>query len=231
MATPDPSLTPEKRLLQLIEGTGGDEVQEVQAPKESWISRLQARLNPEKIKGMIAETKEKIIAIIKGKEYINLHGVNQIAKGVTVLLGIYLLAALFYDFKVVNSHYIANLQVSPIDGIAQIEMSDRRIFDTDVVKNAENINVFIPPDKRYEEKKAEKTEMSLQLAEMIKDWKLAGISYYPKDEGKTFCMIEDLKKSITTFLKIGDTISGLRVQEIRQDGITLKYGDEKIELR
>ena len=61
--------------------------------------------------------------------------------------------------------------------------------------------------------------------------KLTGISVNPTDPSQTFCMIEDVEKNITTFLKVGDSILGLKVANIREDSIILQYQGETIEVR
>jgi len=91
-------------------------------------------------------------------------------------------------------------------------------------------NIFVPIDKRVV-KKAETSEISLKLLEITQQLKLVGISVHPTDPKRTFCMIEDLKKNMTTFLRVGDTISGIKVEKINSDNVVLAFQQERMELR
>ena len=67
--------------------------------------------------------------------------------------------------------------------------------------------------------------------EITKTLKLTGISYFEGDASRTFCMIEDIQKNITTFLRQGESLGGVTVKEIRQDNVVLKLGEEEMEIR
>ncbi len=233
MAEPDPSLTPEKRLLQLIEGGGRDEpaVKTRSSPRENIFAKFQEVLSPEGMKQFLEGQKEAWSDAFKNrKDFLNLKGLNKLAKVFTVGLAVFLLLNMVYEIKVVNSNYVSNLQI-PKREVADINLSDKKIFDTNLLKDAEKLNVFIPLSKREEKKEDKKDEMSLKLVDMIKQWKLAGISIYPNSPERTFCMIEDLQKNTTTFLKVGDTISGLKIDRINPDSVVLRFNEETIELR
>lgn len=235
MAEADPSLTPEKRLLSLIEGTSAEEgnaPQAVAVQKESIFTKLAEMLSPEKMTAAVEEARTKLTALLKGEEYVSLNGVNKIVKVFTVGLGIYLLIGLIYEFAVADRRYLSGFEIMEQD-VEAIPMSETRIFDTDLLRGAAEINVFIPPSKRIKEEVAEakESQTSLQLVELIQDWKLAGISIFQESKDRTFCMIEDLKKNTTTFLRVGDSISGMKVSEINPDSIVLTFGEESIELR
>lgn len=233
MAEPDPSLTPEKRLLQLIEGGGRDEsaVKTRTAPRENPFKKLQDLFTAEGMRQFLEEQRESWTSAFKNRrDFLNLRGMNKIAKVFTVGLAIFLLISMVYEIKVVNSDYVSSLQI-PQREMADINLSDKKIFDTNLLRDAEKLNVFVPVSKRETKKEEKADEMSLKLVSMIKDWKLAGISIYPKTPERTFCMIEDLQKNTTTFLKVGDTISGLKIDKINPDSVVLRFNEETIELR
>jgi hypothetical protein len=230
MADPDPSLTPEKRLLQLIEGHSGEQSGKSATKKADFLSNLKGKLSPEGIKEWITETKENLVSMIKRRDFVNLGGVNAAAKVFTILLGIYLLLNVIYEIKVVNGNYVSNLQM-PQREMAEIAMSKNKVFDTNLLNEAEKLNIFVPYSKREVKTEEKKDEMSLKLVSLIKDWKLAGISIYPDHPEQSFCMVEDLQKNTTTFLKVGDTISGLKVDKINSDSVVLRFNEETIELR
>lgn len=233
MADSDPSLTPEKRLLQLIEG-GSSESAAVKTPvkkRSNPFEKFKDVLSPDGFRHFIDDTKENLVNLYQNRnELISLNSVNSIVKLFTVILGIYLLLNVIYEIKVVNTNYVANLQI-PQREISDISMSDTRIFDTNLLQEVDKLNVFIPYNKREQKEEQKEDKMSLQLVGLIKDWKLAGISIYPDNPKRTFCMVEDLQKSTTTFLKVGDTISGLVVDKINPDSVVLRFNDETIELR
>lgn len=233
MAEPDPSLTPEKRLLQLIEGGGRDEssAKTRTAPRESPFKKLQELFSVEGMTQFLEDQKESWSSTFKNRrDFLNLRGLNKIAKVITVGLAIFLLISMVYEIKVVNSDYVSNLQI-PQREMADISLSDKKIFDTNLLRDAEKLNVFVPVSKRETKKEEKEDEMSLKLVSMIKDWKLAGISIYPSHPERTFCMIEDLQKNTTTFLKVGDTLSGLKIDKINPDSVVLRFNEETIELR
>lgn len=233
MADNDTSLTPEKRLLQLIEGGRGEQAAATQTVrKNSFFSKFQQVLSPQGLKNLVQETKEACVDAFKNrKDFINLRGANKAGKIMTVVLGVFLLINMFYEIQVVNSNYVSGLQI-PKKETSDIKFSEKKIFDTNLLNEAEKLNVFIPYDKRQKpETKEEESAMSLKLVGIIKDWKLAGISYYASNPEKTFCMVEDLQKNTTTFLKVGDTLSGLVVAKINPDSVLFQFNEETIELR
>jgi len=91
--------------------------------------------------------------------------------------------------------------------------------------------MFMPYGKRQEEAEKIQKEQSTRLADLTKKLKLTGISYNPADAKSAFCMIEDVEKSITTFLREGDPIGMLKVQKIYEDRVVLEQGNETIEIR
>ena len=115
---------------------------------------------------------------------------------------------------------------------AVMPVPDTRKYAVDLFEDPKRRNVFVPYEKPVKvEEQTESSVMSLKLLEITKDLKLTGISVNPTDPARTFCMVEDVKKDMTSFLKKGDTINGLSVAEIKQDSIILSYEKERIELR
>jgi len=231
MVDSDPSLTPEKRLLQLIEGHSGEQGSKGVSQKADLMANIREKFSPEGFKNLVSDTKENLLLAFKNRQdFLSLGGINTLAKAVTILLGIYLLFNVIYEVKVVNNNYIASLQI-PQREMTDIAMSQNKVFDTNLLNEVEKLNVFIPYSKRDTKKEEKKDEMSLKLVSLIKDWKLAGISLYPNNVSRSFCMVEDLQKNTTTFLKAGDSISGLKVEKINSDSVVLRFNDETIELR
>lgn len=76
-------------------------------------------------------------------------------------------------------------------------------------------------------KEAEKPEVKKKrLQEMAKDLSLVGISW----DKEPVAMIEDKKEKKTYFLKKGQKINKLKIEDILKDRVILSFGGEKIEL-
>ncbi len=88
-------------------------------------------------------------------------------------------------------------------------------------------NIFHPLEKKLVEKKANTSSDKQHLVEKITDLKLVGISWLDSAESAT-AMIEDDKTSITHFLKVGDSVKGVRIHTIYADSVILSYGQETI---
>ena len=101
-----------------------------------------------------------------------------------------------------------------------IQVPESKMFELEPVKEtpAEDTGVagwdlgkmFMPYGKRQEEADKLQKEQSARLADVTKQLKLTGISYNPQDPKSAFCMIEDVEKGITTFLREGDPIGALK---------------------
>ncbi|MDP3919188.1 MAG: hypothetical protein Q8R76_00050 [Candidatus Omnitrophota bacterium] len=232
--------SPEKRLLKLIEGEetpeGGS--QETRSPSEGnvppFLAGILAAFSPENIQDLIPNLRDKILGLVKNsQENISLSDINRWAKVVTVGLGVYLILSFVYEIKVVNANYMAELADPPRKALDDIVMSERKIFDTDILEEAENVKVFIPISERssLQAQVEAKPDFSLRLVELTQDFKVAGISISPDMPEKSFCMIEDIKKNITSFLRVGDKISGLEIVEISPEVVILGLEGETVELR
>jgi hypothetical protein len=233
MADPDSSLTPEQRLLKLIEeqeskdadGAGGAGEQ----PGNKFDFR--ALLSPAGIRAQIEHARDSFKAgFRKQKSPLQIKKVNQFLKIAALLFGCYLIVNLLFDLGALSRNLKQELSLKSTD-LNEITLDDKAqtgesFFDETGVRN-----VFAPLDKRIQASDEETSSLTLKVLELTENLKLTGISIHPEDSNRTFCMIEDLGKSITTFLKEGDTISGLRVSAIKEDSVILQYQDEKIEIR
>lgn len=234
MADPDPQLSPEKRLLQLIEGSGksaGGEKPAGAAPSMSGAKGRAAAMNIESFKQKTQQYKEKALSAWKSfQNGFGLHEANKLARVVLILL---------IAFAVINAAY--EMRISQKDPLSGLDVPQRKITDISIdeptigssfLQNSDARNIFLPFSKREEVKaESQKNSSSSQLVEMTKNLKLTGISYNPEDPKKAYCMIEDLQKSLTTFLRIGDQISGMKVAKINEESVELQHDDEKIEIR
>jgi len=238
MADSDDNLTPEQRLLKLIEEQGDEKQEEPssggtasEVSKKSAVSiDLQALLSPAAIQENILNLKDGVIGFFKRqKEQLQLKQINALLKGLTIFFGLILIGSALIDMQVLNRDYQSELAMTQ-SRMTDLVLTEGADIGTPFFAGLEGRNVFAPVG--VEDEKEEKVSaLTLKILEMTENLRLTGISVHPTDPRRTFCMIEDLEKNITTFLKLGDTISGLRVSEINQDSVILKYQDEVIEIR
>lgn len=244
MANPDSSLTPEQRLLKIIEspeeaakqaqretaGRGG--VKAASKKKEGAPVNWSSLLSPSAIKGRLVFAKDLLFGGGKvGTETLNVKQLNNVVKIFAVGFAGYVVVASSFETLGVYKDYSSKFKVSQKE-MAEVPISEGYQVDPALFDEVDKRNIFIPQEKRVQaEANPDAQEASLRLVEITKDLKLAGISMNEQDPTRTFCMVEDLKKNVTNFLKVGDTISGLKVDQINEDGVVLKHQKEQIELR
>ena len=234
MGQPDSSLTPEQRLLKLIEdpqsegqaGAGGGMAPKAGGGKKFSPEKL---LNPETLKAFAAQAKSFFAGRLQGsKDTFSLKQVIWLVRIAAIVIFFYLAFNLALEYISLER----NMQ-----SITTVKQKERTEAPSTAVKNfgsvgldeEEHRNVFVPAEKK--EALKENTSASMALIDLTKDLRLTGISADPDNPDRTFCMIEDLKKNVTTVLKKGDTISGMAVGSISSDEVTLTYNNEKIQLR
>ncbi|PIQ86542.1 MAG: hypothetical protein COV74_04455 [Candidatus Omnitrophica bacterium CG11_big_fil_rev_8_21_14_0_20_45_26] len=237
MADSDASATPEKKLLNLIEGqqsedsgskTAAGGTVDKSSPGQK--VNVAALLSPSALKGRIEFFRDQITALVKGGEPINFRQVNQVVRIMTVLVTIGLTGAIAYEMMTVQHSLGKELTVTPQE-IAELTEADQHTIDPNLFQEVEKRNIFIPKEKRAAEQAPEQDESSLKFVEITNNLKLAGISISPEDPSRTYCMVEDISKNVTNFLKVGDMISGLKVEQINPDGVVLKFQNQSVELR
>ncbi len=229
MAEPNAPVTPEAKLLKLIEEPQSAPQQSQGSPKKKL--PLKALLSPSVWKAYSATAKETLAAFFKKqKGRFQLRDINRTARILVIVLACFLVVGVLVEMNALNHDPIfkwEEKQRKRADLGALLE----RDFESGFLEEADSRNIFVPYGKRAEEAKNEKTAASMLLVDMTKKLKLTGISVNPSDTGRTFCMIEDIEKNLTSFLKVGDSISGLMVVKINPDSVILKYQDEEIEIR
>lgn len=229
MAQPDSSLTPEQRLLKLIEEPQQSEAQgpgQNQAKRGRPIS-LAELLSPASIQGLVKQVTEFVKGRLKGSDQaFSFKQIIWLVRIAAIVIFVYLALNLMWEYASLDRN---------MKSITMVKQQERTEAPSTAVKNFGSLddeakrNVFVPVEKT--ETKKESGSASLALIELTKDLKLTGISVDPDNPERTFCMIEDIKKNVTTFLKKGDSISGMKVGDISSDEVTLLYNDEKIQLR
>ena len=240
MADTDPSLTPEQRLLKLIEepSASASRAEQEASPKEERekgkaekIFQLDSLLSTSALKGRLAYAKEQFSAMAGGgATQVDLKQINRTVKMMTGGLAFFFAVAMGFEMLTTGKGLSLKMD-STMQQPSTAPVPEGRLYDVDLFEEKDRRNVFVPYVKPPEPEHDETKKLSLKLVEITKDLKLTGISIYPGDPGRTFCMVEDIKKNVTTFLKAGDSISGLTVSEIKPDSVILTHEKERIELR
>ncbi|HCM42772.1 MAG TPA: hypothetical protein DIS66_05640 [Candidatus Omnitrophica bacterium] len=238
MADSSASLSPEKRLLQLIEGGSPGAAEASNAPSSPSGKDGKARKTPKPSFKMPPKTPAEWIAFLKEKSQkffsdfrskFSLKTANKTAQIGLVLLAVVALGNTAYEMKLSSGDPLNGLDVA-MRKMVPIDL-DESIFESSVAQKPEARNVFLPFAKREEIQATQKTVTgSGKLIEMTKNFKLTGISFDPENVKAAYCMIEDLQKSITSFLRVGDRISGVKVSGILDDRVELEYEGEKFEI-
>jgi len=232
MADSDSALTPEQKLLRVIE----DPPTEKASGPRGGPSML-SLFSISALKGRFAYFKDKFkkggsdSESEGGGAASGLKKLNLGLKFAGSLLALAFVANLAHEAYSLDSAYNSYAEI-PQQRMADIAIESERVFSADFFEELDEKNVFIPVASRVEE--APKTGgamLNLQMLELTQNLRLVGISVSPEGAEKTFCMLEDLKKDMTSFVRVGDTVMGMKVAEIREDSILLEYGGEQIELR
>jgi len=230
MAEPDinSSLTPEKRLLELIEEPDAHKREPTVTTKKKDLREL---LSPAAFRAKFAGLKDKSDAFLrKHQKSFGIKELNNVLKAVVGLMVFVFIVGFLIDLAGLRQDFAESVRV-PEGRMFETEPTREGASSEATVEQWDLGKMFMPYGKRQEEAEKVQKEQSARLAEMIKKLKLTGISYNPADLKSAFCMIEDVEKSITTFLREGDPIGALKVQKIYEDRVVLEQGNETIEIR
>ncbi len=223
MANPDASLTPEKRLLDLIEEPDAHKA-DVAAGAEK--ARRSGLFSPTALKEKFAANTAATVRWVQAS--FGIKDLNRILKIVVVVLAVVFLVMLVIDVMALRRDIVGSIKVPDSQALEMAPVTDAPKGAV-AVENWDLNKMFIPYGKRIEAEK-QVQDQSVRLVDMIKNLRLTGISLNPKDPQLAFCMIEDIEKGITTFLREGDPVNMLRVQKIAEDRVVLALGDETVEL-
>lgn len=252
MADSDSSVSPEKRLLDLIEGTGpaGPSEETVKeegpsirlAPKPKSVSKgagsgiglpsmdFKFSFSPDALIEFFSSVSKTVTGMFQGEmPEMNMAKLTQFARLAALLIGIVLVLNLLLEW------YQTEQPVWREPTLEQKKMAEEELELKSIFSHGTNLvekkNVFVPFANRGDKKNVTETGASVKLVEMTQQLKLTGLSIYPGDSKRTFCMIEDLQKNMTSFLREGDSVMGLKIMKITADGVTLGFQGEEIVLK
>lgn len=224
-------LTPEKRLLELIEKP---ETKEVRRTEVAHKTRRFFSWGAFKGRFSFFREKAKDGLSIKRKPSLTIRDINKILKICIAGLIVYLSWSSMKDYDALNEEVALDITKVPAIDKGEIEsplsLKKKSYYQEQVRKR--NMFSFIPEKKpevpvAKENEKEEKKEVTPKIVELTKNLALVGISWSNNPEA----MIEDREAKRTLFLKRGDIINNVRVQAIFKDKVILNYEGQELELR
>jgi hypothetical protein len=224
----DPSLTPEKRLLELIEEPGAHKQEVTAATRKKGLKDF---FSVAALQEKFASFKGQGGAFLKkNKKSFGIKDLNKVLRVVVGLMVLIFGVNLALDLSSLKQDFAKSIQVRTSQ-MFETEAAKENATEGTAVEQWDLGKMFMPYGKRQEEANKLQKEQSSRLDEMIKKLKLTGISYNPAEPQSAFCMIEDVEKNITTFLHVGDPVGLLKVGKINEDFVVLEQGNETVELR
>ncbi|HNX68600.1 MAG TPA: hypothetical protein PLL75_07500 [Candidatus Omnitrophota bacterium] len=228
MAQPDASLTPEKRLLELIEEPDAHKKDVAEGPKKAARANL---FSLGVLRDRIAGLKARAGDVFKRyRTSFGIRELNRVLKWIVIILGVVFVVDFTGGLARLKQDFAKSIEIPP-NKVFETPSAEEATEESTGMENWDLAKMFMPYGKRQAEAERLVKEQSSRLVEMTKKLKLTGISYDPVDPKSAFCMIEDIEKSITTFLRVGDPIGLLKVAKIQEDYVVLESGNETFELR
>src|SRR3989338_6292356 len=229
MADPDASLTPEQRLLKLIEEGGGADAQQsaaegaVPSGKTAKPARepidWKAVLSPAALRARFEYLRDQSIELFKqNQRKLGLKEVNRLLVTASAILGGIVIVNGLYEVHLISRDFLEQFDVSQ-KRMADVLAPGNQDLGGALEEDNSRRNIFAPYSEQTVVAEQKSSDIALKLMEITKTLKLTGISYFEGDASRTFCMIEDIQKNITTFLRKGESLGGVTVKEIRQDNV------------
>lgn len=226
----DERLTPEKRLLRLIETPKKYALQQVKRSRRGFGSSLDA------LREFFSFLKERI-GLTKRETPPNLiKGMNQVLLLSIVGLGLYLVTDWFtLSINPVRMSY-PTLKTSPREGatkpLALLEEASsysEKANSRDIFKlGFKKVTIVKKEEKKLPAPKIKIISPREELQGIIKDWQLVGVAWSKQPEA----MIEDIKSGKTYICSKGKQLKkNIVVIEILKEKVILGYKGEKAELK
>lgn len=222
------NISPEERLFRAIDRRNSDErrspgVLPSTGKKDERKFHLKPPLVVMNLKKDIGRYLQKTyFAVSKGSfADINMQAVNKILMGVAGILTVFLIGdfirmaprinKVYEDVSVLPAAHLKKKNISPLEPVSVYfnVAAKRDVFNPVLPKAAVPVA----------------SVKAVPLSELTKDLRLVGIYWGEAPEA----MLEDTSEKKTYFLKIGQTIKGIKVNSILEDRIILEYGDETME--
>lgn len=222
------NISPEKRLLNIIEGEGSEAQKAVSKPagkgrKIFSIAALRARISFLRAKLSQGQIKRPGI-------HFSLSGFNFLMQLCIAGLMIYLGLSIRVEFsRLLKYDWTKQPGEAPlistnVNAVASLLQSESYYINK--VKSRNLFGFADEPEEKAAFKEKPKEEPT-KLETMVKDFKLVGISWSNDPDA----IIEDEKAKKTYFVKTGHKINDISVQAIYRDKVILHYLSQEVELR
>lgn len=206
-------MTPEEKLLKLIEGPASD-LKGMRAAKK----RFKFNVLKSSIKQVFTSAKAKF------KSYLfNIKFINQVLMGVSLVLSIYLIFDFIKGKPNLNQVYAYSQQVSRAPKIKPADLEGKILNLSDILSQIDKRDIFHFIPIKKEEKVPPAKEVFNSL---VSNLKLVGIIWGKSPQA----MIEDKKENKTWLINPGDKIGEIIVRQILRDRVILSYQEYDMEL-
>ncbi len=209
----DQGMTPEEKLLRIIESPG-------EAPRNLPRARMDIHTSGLFLKTWLAHSRNRF------KKTITLRAVNQAILALCALTTLYLV----FDFLMgmPNSSMIQRLEKTAkkagVGNISIEALNPLSLYLNEVSQH----NIFsLPEPPPVEEAVTQQPAVSETLKNMVQTFRVVGIIWSDVPQ----VMIEDSKEGRTYSLTRGSLLKGVRVKDILRDRVILSYDNQEIELR
>lgn len=220
-------ITPEKELLNLIEGAKDNKPH---LEREIFKRKVGSLFSFGAIAGRISFLRDWLKAGFKDKRfYVDIKTTNRILGLFIFILTAYLIFSIL--MSIMNFKKTLN-NLEPMDEIRQIQSLDNHQPQTlntvsYYLQKAKDRNIFAMADALIDKESEKKQKRSL-MEEIVQNLRLVGISW----SDDPVAIIEDTNRKQAFFLKKGQKINDLTVKEIYyKDKVILSYAGQEIELR
>lgn len=218
-------ITPEKELLNLIEGSKGDD--KAQVEKQAFKRKVNSFFSFGAIIGRLSFLKDRFQGGAKGgKFYLDIKAINK-----ALAVCVFFLAAYFtvsFLATIMNSKKISSMDLSVNKESMPYNLPEVASLKpvSYYLEKAKARNVFsMMTDTSAKENEAK--ALRARVMELAKNLKLVGISWSDDPD----IIIEDTKEKQAFFLKKGQKVSEFTIKSVYKDRVILSYGQEEVELR
>jgi hypothetical protein len=221
--------TAEQKLLKLIEAEEGSPA-ENQAVKE--VARsvrgrgFASASTPDFLKSLPEFFKNS--PLFRPGQFVGLKQINTFLLAVVLSVCVFLAVTIVSGVRSSDAKIDFQVTATTVGGAPSVSppLSKGREYLT---KITEQRNIFSPAEEKTVEQQAGTVERQ-RIVDKTKDLRLVGISW-PENAETATAMIEDKQTLITYFLKQGEEINGVRIQNIYADRVVLGFQGETLILK
>jgi hypothetical protein len=210
---PDQGMTPEEKLLRIIESPG-------EAARHSPRARLNVQAGSLFLKAWFSHQSGEL------KKTLSLRVFNQAVMTLCGVMTVYLVIDFFMGMPSVT--FVQRLERAAkkanIGNISVEGLSPLSVYVREIGRN----NIFSLPESGAPSPAAARvTAVSDTLKTIVQSFRVVGIIWADVPQ----VIIEDTKEGRTYFLNRGNKLKDVRIKEILRDRVVLSYDNQEIELR